>query len=377
MLERFVDLHSLPFIFLIALVSFFLIQAAYYLLIFIRLALARPTPKNSTKEGVTVVICAHNEYYNLKDNLPLILQQDYPEYEVLVVNHASEDDTSYLLSDLQREYPHLKSIEIKNDLNFFTGKKFPLAIGIRSAKYDKLLLTDADCRPSSANWISCMQSAYNNEIKIVLGYGSYSRAKGLLNRLIRYDTAHVATQYLSYALSGLPYMGVGRNLSYLKSEFFNHHGFISHYRISSGDDDLFINKIARRANTAVVIHPDSFTCSEPKHTFRHWIYQKKRHLTTSSHYRFRHKFLLGLYSLSLLCFYLLTILMLSLGYSVVPVLALVLLRMILQYTVLGGCFRRLNEKGLILSLPLLEIVLLLLNTGIGLSNIFYRPNKWK
>ena len=168
MLERFVDLHSLPFIFLIALVSFFLIQAAYYLLIFIRLALARPTPKNSTKEGVTVVICAHNEYYNLKDNLPLILQQDYPEYEVLVVNHASEDDTSYLLSDLQREYPHLKSIEIKNDLNFFTGKKFPLAIGIRSAKYDKLLLTDADCRPSSANWISCMQSAYNNEIKIVL-----------------------------------------------------------------------------------------------------------------------------------------------------------------------------------------------------------------
>jgi len=377
MLEKLVDLRGLPLILLIVLSSLFLIQTVYYLLIFIRLAAFRSIRTNSKNEGVSVVICAHNEYYNLKANLPAILQQDYPEYEVLVVNHASEDDSGYLLSDLQREYPHLKSIEIENDLNFFTGKKFPLAIGIRSAKYNKILLTDADCRPSSADWLSLMQSAYKEDTTIVLGYGPYSKAKGLLNRLIRFDTAHIATQYFSYAMAGLPYMGVGRNLSYLKSEFFNNRGFISHYRIKSGDDDLFINKIARRSNTAVMLHPGSFTYSEPKSTFRHWIYQKKRHLTTSSHYRYRHKFLLGVYSLSLLCFYLLTILMLSLDYSVIPVLALVVLRMIIQYVILAFCFRKLHEKDLILPIPLLEIVLLFLNTGIGLSNFFHRPNKWK
>lgn len=377
MLERLVNLHGIPLILLIALSTLFLIQTAYYLLIFIRLAGFRSGKTSPEKDGISIVICAHNEYHNLKTNLPLILRQNYPEYEVLVVNHTSDDDSSYLLSDLQREYPHLKSIEIQKDLNFFTGKKFPLAIGIKSAKYNKLLLTDADCRPSSPDWITCMESAYSKETKIVLGYSPYTRAKGLLNRLIRFDTAHIATQYLSYALAGLPYMGVGRNLSYLKSVFFDNQGFISHYRIRSGDDDLFINKIAKSWNTAIMVSPGSYTISEPKKTFNHWMIQKRRHLTTSSHYRFLHKFLLGLYSLSLLLFYLLLILMLSMNFSVIPVLSLFVLRMILQYTVLAHCFRKLNENDLILFIPLLEIVLLFLNTGIGLSNIFRRPNKWK
>ncbi|MCX6283089.1 MAG: glycosyltransferase, partial [Bacteroidetes bacterium] len=318
-----------------------------------------------------------NEFYNLKRNLPLILEQDYPEFEVLVVNHASDDETSYLISDLQKEYPNLKGIEIQKDLNFFTGKKFPLAIGIKSAKYDHVLLTDADCKPSSPHWIDTMQSAYTEGIKVVLGYSPYTRAKGILNKLIRFDTAHIATQYLSSALAGLPYMGVGRNLSYLKSVFYDNKGFIRHYRIRSGDDDLFINRVAKKSNTAVVVHPNSYTVSEPKKTFSHWITQKRRHLSTSTHYRFLHRFLLGLYSFSLLFYYVFFVLMLALNFSVFPVLGLFALRMLIQYLVLSRCFRQLNENDLILFIPLLEIVLLLLNIGIGITNVFRKPNKWK
>ena len=377
MLDRLVNLNPLPLTLLIILSGFFLIQATYYFFIFLRLARIKISIKDRSEEGVSVVICAHNECHNLKVNLPLILDQDYPEFEVLVVNHASDDDTEYLLSDLQREYPRLKSIEIRNDLNFFSGKKFPLAIGIRSARYERILLTDADCKPVSRNWIATMQSAYIKGIKVVLGYGSYSRSGGLLNKLIRFDTAHIATQYLSYALSGLPYMGVGRNLSYLKSVFYDNKGFIPHYRINSGDDDLFINSVADSANTAVVVHPDSYTVSEPKRTFRHWMIQKRRHLSTSTHYRFKHRFLLGLYSLSLLCYYVFFVLMLSLNYSVIPVVGIVLLRLGIQYLILAGCFRKLNEKDLVLFIPFLEIVLLLLNTVIGITNIFRKPTKWK
>jgi len=179
---------------LIFLSCFFIIQITYYLIFFLRLARYKVQALARPGNGVSVVICAHNEYYNLKANLPLILEQDYPEFEVLVVNHASDDETSYLLSDLQREYPRLKSIEIQMDLNFFSGKKFPLSIGIKSAKYDRILLTDADCRPSSPQWITNMQSAYREGIKIVLGYSPYTRSKGLLNKLIRFDTAHVGIQ---------------------------------------------------------------------------------------------------------------------------------------------------------------------------------------
>ncbi|MCX6286297.1 MAG: glycosyltransferase [Bacteroidetes bacterium] len=377
MLDRLVNLDTIPLALLIILSCFFLIQIVYYLVIFLRLARYKGPVSGQSKEGVSVVICAHNEYYNLKANLPLILEQDYPEFEVLVVNHASDDESSYLLSDLQKEYPNLKSIEIQKDMNFFTGKKFPLAIGIKSAKYDKVLLTDADCKPSSPFWIANMQSAYITGIKIILGYSPYTRTKGLLNKLIRFDTAHVATQYLSYALAGLPYMGVGRNLSYLKSFFYDNQGFIQHYKIRSGDDDLFINRVAKKSNTSVVVHPNSFTISEPKKTFSHWVTQKRRHLTTSTHYRFIHRFLLGSYSFSLFFFYFFFVLVLALNFSIFPVLGLFVLRAVIQYLILSCCFRQLKENDLILFIPLLEIVLLLLNIGIGITNLFRRPNKWK
>lgn len=375
--ERLLNLDILPLTLFYIFCGLFLIQALYYLVIFLRLARFRPVHGKGSGKGVSVVICAHNEYHNLKANLPSILQQDYPEFEVLVVDHASEDETNYLLKDLQREFPNLKSIEIKKDLNFFTGKKFPLAIGIRSAKYEHILLTDADCRPASPGWIRTMQEAYEKDVNVVLGYSPYSRTRSLLNKLIRFDTAHIAVQYMSYALAGIPYMGVGRNLSYLKSLFYDNKGFISHYRIKSGDDDLFINRVARGSATAVSVDPASFTFSEPKKSFGHWITQKRRHLSTSTHYRFSHKLLLGLYSASMLLFYSLFILMLSMNYSVIPVLGIFIVRMGVQYLILGSGFRKLNEKDLVLFIPLLEIVLLLLNAVIGVTNIFSKPSKWK
>lgn len=377
MLDRLVNLNTIPLVLLIILTCLFLIQLIYYLVIFIRLARYKPPKPSTVKSGISVVICAHNEYYNLKANLPLILEQDYPEFEVLVVDHASDDETDYLLSDLKREYPRLNSIEIHEDLNFFTGKKFPLAIGIKSAKYDRVLLTDADCKPSSRNWITMMQSTYINGKTIVLGYSPYSKAKGLLNRLVRFDTAHIATQFLSYGLAGIPYMGVGRNLSYQRSVFYDNKGFIPHYRVRSGDDDLFINRVARQSNTAVLVHPDGFTISEPKKTFGNWILQKRRHFTTASHYRFLHRFLLGLYTFDLFWYYVIFVLMLALNYSVIPVLGMFVLRMAMQYLILTPCFRKLNEKDLIFFIPLLEIVLLFLNSGIAVINFFRKPKKWK
>jgi len=377
MLDVLIDTHLFPLILLILLAVAFFLQLGYYWGFFWQLGRYRQKEKSTRKEGVSVVICARNEYHHLKDTLPLILEQDYPEYEVLVVNHASDDDTHYLLNRLEEQYPHLKTIAIREDLNFFTGKKFPLSIGIKSAKYDIILLTDADCKPSSREWISRMQSAFSSKTEVVLGYGPYYHGKGLLNRLIRFDTAHIAIQYLSYALAGLPYMGVGRNLSYAKSLFYRNKGFISHYRIRSGDDDLFINRVANKKNTAIMVEPGSYTFSDPKQTFEKWVTQKKRHLSTSAHYKFLHKFLLGLYAFSLYLFYTLAVVLLLLNISIWAVLAVVFLRMATQYIVMAKCMKQLNEKDLVPFLPVFELILLLLNTGTMISNFFRKPRRWK
>ncbi len=273
------------------------VQVFFYAFFFSRVAFFRPKTKTQSQQHpVSVVICARDEDENLARNLPGVLVQQYSSSsEVVVINDNSVDDSKYILQELKRTFRSLNVVELTQEAKLISGKKYPLSIGIREAKHEVLLLTDADCVPSSEHWIEKMQNGYDNGVEIVLGYGAYHKTTGILNKLIRFETFHTALQYLSYALAGMPYMGVGRNLSYKKDLFLRNKGFSSINHIPSGDDDLFINKVASKSNTAVVIDPDAVTRSIPKTTWAGWLKQKARHYTTAKFYKPRHKFFLGLY----------------------------------------------------------------------------------
>jgi len=376
-------IHNLSVLELILLAIFALItfiQLIFYWVIFARLAFFKPA-KSSTAETmppVSVVIAARNEYYNLHDNLPSVLEQDYPDYEVVVVNHASDDDTDLLLKEFKLKYPHLKVVTIQQDLNFFKGKKFPLSIGIREAKNDVLLLTDADCKTSSSQWIKSMAVHYDTiKTQVVLAYGPYERKKGLLNLIIRYDTFMVGMQYLSFALMGKPYMGVGRNLSYRKSLFMQHKGFVSHYGISSGDDDLFIREVANKRNTEIELNPESFVYSKPKTSFADWLKQKKRHLSTSKEYKPVIKFLLGLFGLTQFLFWVMFILLLVVGVDWKFVAGIFLVRFVTQIIVHKKVTGLLREQALFLFSLLWEGVYSLMMPLLTLAGIFTKQSKWK
>lgn len=279
-------------------------------------------------------------------NLPGVLVQHYKTtHEVIVVNDNSYDESKYLLEELQKSFRQLRIVELTQEAKMIPGKKFPLAIGIKSAKYEILLLTDADCVPASENWISTMQSVYDEQTEIVLGYSAFHKKTGFLNKLTRWETFHSALQYLSYALAHNPYMGVGRNLSYKRELFFRHKGFSSINHTPGGDDDLFINKAASGKNTKITIHPDSFTLSEAPGTWSQWKKQKKRHYSTSKYYKRKHKLLLGLYALTHFFFY-------PAFFSVLLFVnwewALVIfgVRFLIQTIVLYSTTKKLNEKDL-------------------------------
>jgi glycosyltransferase involved in cell wall biosynthesis len=288
---------------LFCIISF--IQIFYYLFFFSRLAFYKVKQRSTTQtHPVSVIICARDEAENLVTNLPGSLVQAYSTtHEVVVINDNSYDESKYILEELRKQFKQLQIVELTQEAKMIPGKKFPLSIGIKSAKHEILLLTDADCVPASENWIENMQAAYDDKTEIVLGYGAYHKKKGLLNKLIRWETFHAALQYFSYSLAGVPYMGVGRNLSYKKAVFFRHKGFSSHNNIPGGDDDLFINKAATRNNTRINIDKDSFTLSKAADSWKQWRNQKTRHYTTSRYYKPLHKLLLGMYSLSHFLFY--------------------------------------------------------------------------
>jgi glycosyltransferase involved in cell wall biosynthesis len=323
------------------------IQVFYYTWFFSRIAFYKlKTKTQSQQHPVSIIVCARDEDENLARNLPGVLVQSYPStYEVVVVNDNSVDDSKYILQELKKTFKSLNVVELTQEAKLISGKKYPLSVGIREGKHEILLLTDADCVPASEHWVEKMQNGYDKNIEIVLGYGAYHKRKGLLNKLIRFETFHTALQYLSYALAGMPYMGVGRNLSYKKSLFFRNKGFSSINHIPSGDDDLFINMTATKKNTTVVIDPDAITRSIPKTTWGSWLRQKSRHYTTAKFYKFKHKFLLGLYFATQFVFYpLLAAALIFYDWKyVLPVFGF---RFLLQAFVLFKAMKKMGEKDL-------------------------------
>ena len=349
-----------------------IIQIVYVLFIHGKLCLF----KNKKTEGkpqlppVSVIISARNESDNLYENLPKILEQDYPNFEVIVVNHQSIDDSYTILNAYSQQYPNLRIIELEKSQHLKPGKKLPLTIGIKGAKNEHLIFADADCKPASNQWLKHMCSEFNEAKKIVLGYGPYIRRKGLLNRIIRFDTAWIAMNYLSMSLAKQTYMGVGRNLGYTKSAFNSVSGFKSHYSISSGDDDLFIQECSNKENTSINIEPETFCYSEACSSWGAWYIQKTRHFTTSGKYKVFKKALLGIYPLSLL---ILTITFVSLLFnedfrlfSLISFGTVVLIKWIIQ----GICFNKLLEKSFIGFLPIYDLLYAIL-----LPILFYTTDK--
>lgn len=341
-----------------ALLCFFMaVVAAYHVYFFIRFIRYRPPErKQSQTHPVSVVICARDEAHNLEKNLPLFLTQQFDTtHEVLVVNDNSFDDTKFFLEELGNIYRHLHAVNLKQEAKHIPGKKYPLSIGIKSSKYEVMLLTDADCRPASEHWIQKMQEALsNNEAKIVLGYGAHERRPGFFNKLVRFETFHTALQYLSYALAGKPYMGVGRNLSYTKGLFFEVKGFSSINHIPGGDDDLFINRVANGQNTAIVVNPEAFTYSQPAENFNQWWRQKTRHYSTARYYKSRHQWLLGIYALANWLFFPLLVLS-AIFFSWPYAVAVLAFRWALLGLVWGKAMQKLRENDLIAVFWLLDI----------------------
>ena len=329
-----------------------------------------------------MIVCARNEQHNLQTDLHALLRQDYPEYEVIVVNDGSQDDTQQVLEQYALQHPNLYLTFVPCDARVMSSKKLALTIGIKAARYEHVLLTDADCRPESRFWIRAMMQAFvqgGEGIEVVLGFGAYFEQKTVLSSLISYDTLFNGLQYLGMAAAKHPYMGVGRNLAYKKDTFFRNEGFRGFLNERSGDDDLFVNKVATGQNTAIVCSPESITWSPPKTTWYEWLHQKRRHLSVSNHYKTGSKMRLTLEPLSRALFYLLLIAIALMGGGMAIGIAYALwwLRLVMQLSVINISAHRLGVRLFGIEIVVYDIVLPLITLWILFSQRFRKqPIYW-
>lgn len=380
MLDLHVFLANLPYI-IFGILGLFLLAQLYYIL-FVYSKLSRyqieAYQDGTDLPAISVIICAHNEQDNLREYLPSILEQDYPNFEVIVVNDFSTDETPWILQEFDEQYAHLKIVDIKEHIRLKHGKKFAVSMGIKASKHQTLVFTDADCAPQSDQWLKEVASAFRPETEIVLGYSPYLKKRSLLNLLIRFETSHTAMSYLSYALKGDAYMGVGRNMAYKKELFFRNKGFAAHMHVKSGDDDLFVNQNATATNVNIVLAPTAIVYSAPKTTWKSYYKQKARHSGASTIYKKRHQRMLGIQLVSAVLFYV-TLIAVAIAFPIfwyVPLTAY-LLRLFTQWAIFSSIYRKLEVKELIWWLPLVDFIYYFY---ICINGLFSRKKKkisWK
>mgnify|MGYP002621956957 CR=1 FL=1 len=322
--------------------------------------------KSQQDEGlppVSVVLTAHNDAAWLKENLVYLLEQDYPDYEVVVVNYLSTDDTEFVLKLLKDYYPHLKVVPFKEDVNLFQGKKYPLSIGIKSAKNDILMLADPNCTPKNLLWLRGMVRGYHEGTQIVMGYCGVKRTKSLIGCLQQYDALAYGAQYLGAALLGHPYTASGRNLSYRRSFFFEKGAFISHYDVADGSDDLFVYQNATSKNTSICIDADACLNAEPCKHFYQWHDERRHRVAIRNRHRFADRLHESLPTWTNLIFYATAVLLVL--HSTLPW-AIVAIAAILKWAWQIVCFSRLTRRfdgGYVhWAAPLYEIYFIVANT---------------
>jgi len=348
-------------IFVLAIAGIFVfcgvIQMFYHWYFFLRIIRFKDqTEFSNAKPPVSVIICARNELDNLVKLIPMLLEQDYPEFEVIIIDDRSDDPMyDYMLAQ-KASQKNLRLVRINYTPEGMNPKKFALTMGIRSARYNNLLFTDADCFPATNNWITSMASHLVGKEEIVLGYSPYQKESGFLNLMIRYDTFYTAVQYFSFALAGLPYMGVGRNLGYKKPLFMKLKGFYKHVPLTGGDDDLFVNRAATQNNISLNLDPESFTYSIPKKTWFAWYRQKTRHLSVGKYYRKNHKWLLGFLAAGNLLFYICVIPLFFFSLTLPLAIGGLLWKMVNHAVVMNQIKRKLAERFSFWSFPFLDIM---------------------
>ncbi|MFC2080162.1 glycosyltransferase [Bacteroidota bacterium] len=356
----------------------FIVQMIYFLAVYLRI-LTYKTPKKKKKEriGISVVICARNEAENLAKNLPLFLEQDYPEYEIVVVNDCSTDNTEEVLMNLKVKYARLHYTTIHPDRKFTHGKKLALTVGIKAAKYDHLLLSDADCYPVSDQWIKTLSRHFSKTTELILGVSKFERKKGILNIIIRFEMLFSTMQYMAFAINGNAFRGVGRNLAYKKELFFRHKGFASHLKVIAGDDDLFVSEAATRSNTAIELSKKSFMISEAPSSLGEWLKQKKRRLSTVKFYKTSSKIRFETEYLSRILYYISAIYLLFYDHWFWIALGALFVLSFTKLVVVKLTMKRLDERDLLLPSLLLDPLMPLILGLIRISNLIRpREPKW-
>jgi biofilm PGA synthesis N-glycosyltransferase PgaC len=356
----------------------FLLQIYYTL--FVQLKIARislkPNP-NKTQHPVSVIVYTRNQASVLPAHLDTILEQDYPDFEVVLVNDCSWDETDDFLRDFAPQHARLKVVNVPEQDRFRTNKKFAISMGIKAAQYEHLLFNQVGAIPQSKKWIKEMQANFDTGAELLVGHTVLKPGKGLGRFFARYDLFISSLNALAFAKKGKAYLASGCNMAYLKSVFFRGKGFAAHMHIPFGEDQFFVNQHAHSKNTRVEIRPGAQVKTDDYEGFGQHVKFRLKQMRAIDSYNFLRKLMLGVQSASALLFYVFLVLLFALGFDWRLLLAAYLLRLLVFFAVYFKVFKTLGYRDLKWWFPVLDFFYCLYLFVLSVMLVFNTNSQWR
>lgn len=347
------------------------IRLIYWLYFFTKLAKYKAVYSDNDV-SVSIIVCVKNNINGIKNLLPKLIKQNCNTFEVIIVDDFSNDGLEEYVSSIKDQRLRYHKCNIDKP-----GKKQALTEGISIAKNEWILMTDADCLPSSLDWIRWMTGSIKDKTKVVLGYGPMQVNGSLAAMFSKYETTYVAMQYFSYALKGLPYMGVGRNLLFNKSLFLSSNPYKNNEHLASGDDDFLVKAMANKENVTICLHPNAFCYSNPPDSFHDYYLQKSRHISTANHYKPLQKYLLSAFgSIHILIYFIFLANLIFNWFPLINGVGAILFMWSVMFLIQLPIFYKLKETGSIFTLPFSDTFLAMFYLFLLPKTIISKTTKW-
>lgn len=345
------------------------ILGIYHLGIFAGSVFAKPTENQAKRIPISVIVYAKNNVQELRNLLPVLLNQNYHQFELVLVNNASTDDTLYLIKEYALMYPNIRLVDVVNNEAFWGNKKYAVTLGIKASKYEYLVFVDANKKIHSYNWLVQLTSHFTLNKTVVIGTSFYSRKKGFFNKFLRFDHTMQQMQSVAWSKSGAPYSLNLENMAVKKEEFYRVNGFINHMQKPLFMNEYLLNDVSTSKNTVLCEHPDAMTEVEPVLKRSDFRQLKKQQLQLLKNIKAGASFRIKLFNLTQFLFLIVTVCsFLTLEYWYVT-LGLVMLRYALAWTLFAKTAKKYRYKDLIFLFPLFDLFYIFMQMQLFLGSL--------
>ena len=232
----------------------FIIQMYFLLGVYLKLAWHKKENFNPAPHQVTIMLSLRNEEERIREMMTKFTELPFEDYQVMVINEVSEDNTLEILNVLAETNPRIKVTSLSQETRFM--EKQAINIGLKGAQSPWIVQLPPTTGSISQEWLTKLTGLLDKDTDAVIGYTNVERNKGFRNLLCRMERFHQFMLSGSWILAGMPFVFSENNVLFNKSMYFDTLGFRQKLNRNFANLELIFNENFKPNRIKVSTHAD-------------------------------------------------------------------------------------------------------------------------